>query len=440
MTVTASWEKIVLGGTVLTMEEGSEPIPNGAVAIADGRIAAVGPAEELLEMAPTGDVVTATHCIILPGLVNTHSHLAMTLLRGLADDLPLKEWLEQHIWPAENSHMNRETVRLGTQLAAAEQLLGGVTTTTDMYFFGDEVCAVLAEAGMRGVIAESLIDFPTPRCQTQQEMMEKQRELIEQYNDHPLITPSVAAHSPYTVSAPNLVKEAELAEEAGVPFQIHVSETRWEVEKLLNEKGVSPVAYLADLGVLSDRVIAAHCVHVSPEDIAILAEFETGVSHNPVSNLKLASGVSPVPAMLESGVKIGLGTDGAASNNTLDLLRDMQLTALLHKGMTGDPTALPARKMVEMATIDGARVLGLEAAVGTLKEGREADLICIDTDRPHTSPQFDPYSHLVFAARAADVKHVIVHGKVVVRNRRLETIDLEEVLTQVNATAERIRK
>jgi 5-methylthioadenosine/S-adenosylhomocysteine deaminase len=439
MNVAAAWDMIVLGGTVLTIEEGSDPITSGAVAIADGKIAAVGPAEELLELAPTGEVLTASNCIIMPGLVNTHSHLAMTLLRGLADDLPLIEWLEHHIWPAEKTHMNRDTVRLGTRLAVAEQLLSGVTTTTDMYFFGDEVCAVLADAGMRGVIAESLIDFATPRCATPEEMMAKQRELIEEYRDHDLITPSIAAHSPYTVSAPNLVKEAELADEFGVPFQIHLSETAWEVEKLLDEKGASPVAYLAGLGVLSERVVAAHCVHLSPEDIDLISEFEVGVSHNPVSNLKLASGVSPVPAMVSRGVKLGLGTDGAASNNTLDLMRDMQLTALLHKGTSGDPTALPARKMVEMATIDGARVLGLDERIGTLTEGREADLICVDTDRAHATPMYDPYSHLVFAARAADVRHVVVRGKVTVRKGQVETIDLEALQAEVESIAEQIR-
>jgi 5-methylthioadenosine/S-adenosylhomocysteine deaminase len=439
MSVVASWEKIVLGGTVLTMEPGSAPLSNGAVAVADGCIAAVGPAEELLEMAPTGDVVTATNCVILPGLVNTHSHLAMTLLRGLADDLPLQDWLEHHIWPAEKAHMNRDTVRLGTQLAAAEQLLAGVTTTTDMYFFGDEVASVLAEIGMRGVVAESLIDFPTPRCNTPEEMMEKQRELIEQFQDHPLITPSIAAHAPYTVSAKNLVAEAELAEEYGVPFQIHLSETRWEVEKLLQEKGVSPVTYLADLGVLSERTIAAHCVHLSPEDIDLLAEFVVGVSHNIVSKLKLASGVAPVPSLVERGVKLGLGTDGAASNNTLDLLRDMQLTALVHKGTAGDPTTLPARKVLEMATVDGARVLGIDDSVGTIAEGRQADLICIDTDSAHATPLYDPYSHIVFAARAADVRHVMVGGRVVVRNRRLGTVDLEAIQAQAHTVADRIR-
>ena len=439
MSSDANWDMLVVGGTVLTMEPGSEPIRNGAVAIADGRVAAVGPAEELLELAPSGEVLNAGNCVILPGLVNTHSHLAMTVLRGIADDLPLKQWLEEHIWPVEKEHITRDVVRLGTELAVAEQLLAGVTTTTDMYFFADEVCAVLAEAGMRGVIAESLIGFPTPRCATSDEMLEKQRELIEAYREHPLILPSVAAHSPYSVSAKDLVREAELAEEYGVPMQIHLSETSWEVEQLLSEKGVSPVAYLADLGVLSDRTVAAHCVHVSPEDIDLLAEFEAGVSHNPVSNLKLASGVAPVPAMVAAGVKVGLGTDGAASNNTLDLLRDMQIAALLHKGITGDPTVLPAKAMIEMATSEGARVLGLSDRIGRLTEGREADLICIKVEGPHTAPMYDPYSHLVFAARAADVRHVVIRGRIVVRNRALQTLDLDRIEAQTREFSESVR-
>jgi len=434
----ANWDMLVVGGTVLTMEPDGEPIKNGAVAVADGCIAAVGPAEELLELSPSGEVLNAGNSIILPGLVNTHSHLAMSLLRGIADDIPLKDWLEGHIWPAESKFMDRDTVRLGTELAVAEQLLAGITTTTDMYFFGDEVSTVLADAGMRGVVAESLIDMSTPRCATPEEMLEKQRELLDAFSGHPLITPSVAAHSPYSVSASNLVKEAELAEEYEVPMQIHLSETRWEIEKLFEEKGVSPVAYLADLGVLSERTVAAHCVHVSSEDIELLAEFEAGVSHNPVSNLKLGSGVSPVPAIMAGGVTVALGTDGAASNNTLDLLRDMQLAALLHKGISGDPTILPARAMIEMATVNGARVLGLDN-VGTLAEGRQADLICVAVDGPHTAPMYDPYSHLVFAARSHDVRHVVIRGRIVVRNHELQTMDHERVETQARELSEMIR-
>jgi 5-methylthioadenosine/S-adenosylhomocysteine deaminase len=336
--------------------------------------------------------------------------------------------------------MDRDMVRIGTQLAAAEQLLAGVTTTTDMYFFGDEVARALAEAGMRGVVSEPVIGFETPRCKNPQEMMERQLELIAEYRDHPLITPSVAAHSPYTVSAPDLVREAEIAEEHCVPFQIHLSETRWEVETLLDEKGVSPVAYLADLGVLSDRTVAAHCVHVSSEDIDLLTEFEVGVSHNPASNLKLASGIAPIPAMIAGGVRVALGTDGAASNNTLDLMRDMQLTALLHKGTSGDATVLPARSMVEMATIDGAKVLGLGNKIGSLVEGNDADLICVAVDGAHTTPMYDPYSHLVFSARASDVRHVLVRGRVAVRNHQLETIDLETVQAGARTFTERLRE
>ena len=427
MTEPASWELLVLGGTILTMEPDRPPLEDGAVAIARGRIAAVGPAEDLVDQAPTGKVLDATDCLVLPGLVNTHCHMAMTVLRGIADDLPLKSWLEEHIWPAERSHMSRETVRVGTELAAAEQLLAGVTTVTDMYFFGDEVAAVLDRVGMRGVVSEPMIDFPTPRCATTDEMFARQQELVESYREHPLIRPSVAAHSAYSVSAPNLVREAELADDAGVPLQIHLSETRWEVEQLLESKGVSPVAYLADLGVLSERTVAAHCVHLSPEDVDILAEFEVGVSHNPASNLQLASGIAPVPAMLSRGLSVGLGTDGAASNNSLDLLRDLQLTSLLHKGTSGDPTVLPARRLLEMATTDGARVLGLGERIGTLAPGMEADLVCLSMAGPHATPVYDPLSHLAYAARSSDVRHVLVRGRLVVADRQLRTIDLEEV-------------
>ena len=439
MDPTPSWDLLVLGGTVLTLEPGSEPVPGAAVAISGGRIAAVGPAEELLEMAPAGEVLDAGGCLVLPGLVNTHSHLPMTLLRGLADDLPLRTWLEEHIWPAEREHVNRETVRIGTELAAAELLLNGVTTVADMYFFDDEVGAVLARVGMRGVVAEGLIDFPTPRCATVDEMLEKQRELAEAFRDHPLITPAISPHSPYTVSAANLVREAELAEELDVPLHIHLAETRWEVEKLLEEKGASPVAYLAELGVLSERTVAAHCVHLSEEDIEILAQEGVGVSHNPVSNLKLASGIAPVPRMLAAGVKLSIGTDGTASNNRLDVLRDVQLAALLHKGVSGDPTVLPARTALELATIGGARVLGLEDRVGTLSEGKEADLVCIALEGPNAVPLYDPESHLIYAARSADVRHVLVRGRVLVRDRELETIDLERVRAQAAEVTRQIR-
>jgi 5-methylthioadenosine/S-adenosylhomocysteine deaminase len=318
-----------------------------------------------------------------------------------------------------------------------EQLLAGVTTTTDMYFFEDEVGAVLDRAGMRAVIGESLMERPTPSCASTEEMVERQRELVARYADHPLITPAIASHAPYSVSAPNLVLQAELAEELDVPLQVHLAETRWEVDTLLKDKGVSPVAYLADLGILSERVVAAHCVHVSPEDIELLAEFEVGVAHNPVSNLKLASGVSPVTLLLAGGVEVGLGTDGPASNNTLDLLRDLQVAALLHKGVTGDPTVLPARTLVELATAGGARVLGLGDRIGTLAPGFEADLVCLDITGAHATPLVDPFSHLVFSARSGDVRHVLVRGRRVVADRRVQTLDEDEVKARARETAAR---
>jgi len=435
----ANWEKLVLGGIVLSMEEDAAPIPQGAVAIEGGKIAAVGAAEDLLEKAPTCEVIDAAGCIVMPGLVNTHSHLAMSLLRGLADDLPLKTWLEEHIWPAEAKVMDSKTVALGTRLAAAEQLLGGVTTTTDMYFFADVVCEVLAAAGQRAVVAESLIDASTPCCAGPDEMLEKQRELCEAWRDHPLITPSIAAHAPYTVGAKSLIREAELAEEYNVPLQIHLSETRWEVETSLEKHKLSPVAYLESLGFLSEQVVAAHCVHLAPEDIGILAENGVGVSHNPVSNLKLASGLSPVPQMLEAGVRVGLGTDGAASNNTLDLLRDLQIASLLHKGTGGDPTAMPARTVLEMATRIGASVLGLGERVGRLRIGFEADIACFDYRTAHSTPMYDPFSHMAYAARASDTRHVLVGGNVVVRGGMLETMDLEGILAESREVARIIR-
>jgi 5-methylthioadenosine/S-adenosylhomocysteine deaminase len=433
-----SWDLLILGRMVLTMDDGVEPIKGGAVAVADGKIVEIGPASSLLEKAPTCEVLDAGNCLVMPGLVNTHSHLAMSLLRGLADDLPLKTWLEEHIWPAEGKFMDRETVALGTRLAVAEQLLGGITTTTDMYFFADAVCEVLAEAGMRGVIAESLIDASTPRCATPEEMAAKQRELCEAWSNHPLITPSIAAHAPYTVCAANLVKEAELADEFGVPLQIHLSETRWEVETSIESKGASPVAYLEDLGFLSEQVVAAHCVHLDQRDIEILAENRVGVSHNPVSNLKLASGIAPVPAMLEAGVRLGLGTDGAASNNTLDLLRDLQIAALLHKSISGDPTTLPAPAVLSAATRGGAGILGLGDRVGVLKPGMEADIACFALDHAHSTPIYDPWSHMVFAARASDARHVVVRGKVVVRDQKLTTMDLDEIHSKSAEVAAKI--
>lgn len=426
---------IITNGTVLSMAPGSQPLVDGAVAVRDGRIVAVAPAAELVEQVPTTSILDAGGGLILPGFVNTHTHLAMTLLRGFADDLLLQEWLSKHIWPAEGEFMRPGSVAVGTRLAAAECIRAGVTTVCDMYFFGLEIGEVLAETGLRAVVSEGLLDYPTPAAPTPEDALRLSRELLERFRSHPLISGALAPHAPYSVSAANLVKAAELAEDFGAPLMIHLAETRKEVDDLLRDKGVTPAAYLADLGILSERTIAAHCVHVSPDDLELLAELEVGVATNTVSNLKLSSGVAPVPQMLAAGVKVGFGTDGAASNNTLDLLRDAQLAALLYKGVSGSPTCLPARQLGEMLTIGGARVLGLGDRVGSLEVGKEADVVCLGIDAPHATPLHEPFSHLAYSARAADVLHVVVRGRILMQNRELLTIDEKAAMADARHTA-----
>ncbi|MGE5236304.1 MAG: amidohydrolase family protein [Acidobacteriota bacterium] len=429
------FDLIVRGGTVLTMAPGARPVPDGAVAVKDGAIVAVGPERELADGASDVPTLDAGGGLILPGFVNTHTHLAMTLLRGFADDLPLVDWLEKHIWPTEKILMSADHVETGTRLAAAESLRAGVTCVCDMYFHAERVIKAVADIGLRAVVPESLIDFATPACPTPEAALKRQRELLEQYRDHRLAVPAVAAHAPYSVSAVNLVKEAELADEFGAPLIIHLAETRWEVEKIMAEKGVSPVAYLADLGVLSERMVAAHCVHVSEGDLDLLAEFDVGVASNPVSNLKLSSGVAPLPQMLSRGLKVSFGTDGAASNNTLDLLRDVQLAALLYKGISGDPTCMPAQTVVELLTLGGANVLGLADKIGSLEVGKRADIVCLALDQLHATPSYDPYAHVVYAARATDVRHVVVDGRTVVENGRMLTCDETELCDRVREVA-----
>jgi len=432
-------ELIVTGGTVLTMVPGADPIPDGAVAVRSREIVAVGPASDLAASFPDALSLYADGGLILPGFVNTHTHLGMCAIRGIADDLPLMTWLEEHIWPAERAMMDLGMTALGTRLAAAESLLAGVTCVCDMYFHALTVVEACREVGIRAVVPESLIDFPTPASPTPEVALARQRELLTIMRDDPLIVPAVAAHAPYSVSAANLVKEAELAEEFDAPLIIHVAETRWETEKIRAEKGSSPVKYLADLGILTERTVAAHCVHVDAQDLDLLLEFNAGVASNPVSNLKLSSGIAPLPQMISRGIKVGLGTDGAASNNTLDLLRDAQLAALLYKGVTGDPTCLPATKLAEVLTLDGARVLGLADRVGSLEPGKRADLVCIGLDRPHAWPVYNPFSHLAYAARAADVMHVVVDGRIVVQNRQLKTIDITALRGEAAQAAARVR-
>lgn len=425
------WDLLITGGLVLSLDNGVGTFKNGAVAVTGDRIAAVGPAEDF-QRASAGRVLDAAGGIIMPGLVNTHTHAAMTLFRGLADDLPLMNWLNDHIFPAE-AKLTDETVYWGSLLACAEMIRCGTTCFCDMYLFEDAVARAAADAGMRAVVGEVLFDAPSPNYGPLEKGFAYTESLIEKWAGHPLVTIAVEPHSPY-LCAPELLKEAAaLAKRHHLPLVMHLSETRSEVDQVKEKYGKTPVQHLADLEVLSGNLVADHCVVLTDKDMDLLKEFNVKVSHNPESNMKLASGIAPVPALLERGVCVGLGTDGCASNNDLDLFSEMDTAAKLHKVASLDPTATDADTVLGMATTSGGRVLGMGDAIGSLKPGKKADLIVIDTDKPHLTPIYHPVSHLVYAARGNDVTATVIGGRVVMEAGRQCTIDLDRVIEKVAA-------
>ncbi len=429
---------LVTNGTVLTMDARDSRIDAGAVAVRGGEIAAVDSAAALADCR-AARVIDAGGGIIMPGLINTHTHAAMTCFRGLADDLPLNKWLQEHIFPAE-SRLNPDMVYRGTLLACAEMILSGTTCFCDMYLFEDAVARAAGDAGLRAVVGEVLYDFPSPNYGVLEKGFAYTRELIEQWKNHPLVTIAVEAHSTY-LCAPDLITEAaSIAAENNLPFVIHLSETQDEVAQIRERYGVTPAGYLAEQGVLRPNLLACHCVHLTPEDMALLKEFDVKVSHNPESNMKLASGIAPIPELLREGVTVGLGTDGCASNNDLDLFMEMDMAAKLHKVHTLDPTVMDARTVLRMATIDGARALGLDEQIGSLEKGKRADMIVLDTCRPHLTPMYDPCSHLVYAAKGSDVVGSIVEGRVLMENRMLETLEMEKILRDIRHIAETVVK
>ncbi len=427
------WDLLVTGGLVLSLDKNLGTIENGAVAVAGDRIVAVGPAENF-SRSGAARVLDARGGIIMPGLVNTHTHAAMTLFRGLADDLPLMTWLGDHIFPAE-AKLTDETVYWGSLLACAEMIRSGTTCFCDMYLFEDAVARAAADAGIRAVVGEVLFDFPSPNYGALENGFAYTQSLISKWAGHPLITIAVEPHSPY-LCAPDLFKKAAaLAKRHHIPLVTHLSETRNEVDQIKEKYGKTPVQHLAELGVLSDSLVAAHCVVLTDEDMDLLKSFDVKVSHNPESNMKLASGISPVPALLERGVCLGLGTDGCASNNDLDLFSEMDTAAKLHKVNTLDPTAADAPTVLGMATGAGARVLGMKDTIGSLCPGKMADLIVVDTKKPHLTPMYVPESHLVYAARGDDVSTTVIGGRVVMEEGRLCTIDLDRVIEKITAIA-----
>ncbi len=424
---------IIKGKYVLPMDADLSIIENGMVVVKENEIAVVGKERELRSEYEAQGMIDTGNSIIMPGLINTHTHAAMTYFRGLADDLPLDEWLEKHIWPAEAKYVNPDFVRKASELACLEMIKTGTTCFNDMYFFQETTADIAGKAGMRAVIGEGILNFPSPSCKTPNEAINKTLGFINTYKDNELVKVAFAPHSVYAFNKDVLLKIKELAQKNNMLIHIHASETKKEVEDAKKKYGKSPVAYLDELGFLGENVIAAHSVWLDEDDLNIIKDRHVKVSHCPISNMKLASGIAPISEMLERNIVVGLGTDGVASNNTLDLFSDMRTCALLHKVNKLEPTVMSAREVVRMATIDGAKSLGLDSKIGSLEVGKRADLVTINLDKPHLTPIYNPYSHLVYCVSGEDVNDVIINGKVIMRDREMRTIDEERVLREASS-------
>ena len=423
---------LISGGTVVTMDAEFRVIEDGAVAIEGDTIVAVGARSDIAPGARAARTIDASGALVTPGMINGHAHAAMSLFRGVAEDHSLDDWLQKYIFPAEARNVTDEFVLWGTRLGVLEMLRGGITTYADMYYFEDVVASVTKEAGMRGVLGQTVVDFPAPDHKTPAVAFAYTQKFIDRWKGDALITPAVAPHSIYTVSTENLKAAAALARRNGVPILIHVAEAPFESEMSRKKYGASPVAYLDSIGVLGPDVIAAHSVWVDAADIATLVRRGVGSIHNPSSNMKLASGVMPVVDLLAAGEAIGLATDSAASNNNQDLFQEMNIAAKLQKVTRMDPRALPARQTVELATIGGARAMHLDRQIGSLEAGKKADLILINTNATHSTPMYNVYSLLVYALNAHDVRTAVIAGKVVMDGRVMMTMDKPGILAKAH--------
>ncbi|WP_456408664.1 amidohydrolase family protein [Caldithrix abyssi] len=428
---------------VLTMDSELRQFEPGAVAVKGDEIVAVDKEEAILKKYNAREVVNCQDKVLMPGLVNAHTHVPMTLLRGVADDLRLDVWLLGHMMPVEREFVSPEFVRLGTLMASAELIRSGVTTFADMYYYEEQVAQAAAEAGLRAVCGETVIKFPSPDAQSYEESLEYTRDFIKRWKDHPLITPSVAPHAPYTCTAEILQAATELALEFDVPVQIHLAETKQEVETMRREHGIPVIPYIRKIGMLEAKIIGAHLVHVDEGEMHTLKNFNVGVVHNPSSNLKLASGFAKVTQMSAMGINVGIGTDGPASNNDLDMFEEMRLASFIAKGITNDPTALPAPHVLTMATRIGAQALHLDKQIGSIEAGKKADLILIDTSAIHNSPRYKreekmSFAQIVYATKTFDVTDVLVNGKFLMRDKKLLTLDEESLLKEAQNFARRI--
>jgi len=434
---------LLTNALVLSMDEKLAQYDPGAVAVLGDSIIAIGPEDKILKEYSAKETFDCGGKILMPGLINAHTHVPMTLLRGIADDLRLDVWLQGYLWPVEREFVSPEFVRLGTQIACAEFIRSGVTTFNDMYFFEEDVAQATAEAGLRAVCGQTVLKFPTSDAPSYEDGIARAREFIQRWKGHALIVPAIAPHAPYTTTPEMLRETAELAKEFDVPLHIHLAETSFEVENMRNENGMPVIPYVKKQGLFEAKVIAAHCVHVDIGEIRTLKNHGAGVSHNPSSNLKLASGFAPVTKMLEAGLNVGIGTDGPASNNDLDMFEEVRLASFVAKAASNDPTSVPAQTALTMATRLGAQALHLGHLTGSLTPGRRADLIVVDTSPLHNSPRFrrdqnNAYAQIVYAAKSTDVTDVMVNGKWLMRDRELLTLNEKDLLVQAQEVALKI--
>jgi len=441
--MTQQVDTLFINAHILTMDEHLTQYTSGALAVKGDKIVAVGPEVEIKKEYTANETMDCKGKILMPGLVNAHTHVPMTLLRGIADDLRLDVWLQGYMWPVEREFASREFVHLGTSIACAELIRSGVTTFNDMYFYEDEVANATAKAGMRAVCGQSILKFPTPDAKSYDDSMEQARDYIKRWKGHPLIIPSIAPHAPYTCTDEILRQTSELAQEFDVPLHTHLAETSFEVENMRNENSMPVIPYVKKQGLLEAKVIAAHCVHIDAGEIRTLHHAGAGVSHNPSSNLKLASGFAPVTKMLDVGLNVGIGTDGPASNNDLDMFEEVRLAAFIAKAVTNDPTSLPASQALLMGTRLGAQALHIGHLTGSLTPGRRADLILVDLSPLHNSPSFkrsadNTYAQIVYASKSTDVSDVMINGKFVMRDRQLLTVNEGELLAEAADIAKKI--
>jgi 5-methylthioadenosine/S-adenosylhomocysteine deaminase len=432
---------IIKADYLLTMEDDLAVIRNGAVAVTGTDITAAGTFSDISQKYTSDNVMEGENRVVFPGLINTHTHAAMVYFRGIADDLPLQEWLEKHIWPNEMKWLSREFVNDAVELACLEMLKAGVTTYADMYFYQDAAGRKLEKAGMRGVLGSGIIDFPWKDvARTPDDYFKNCEALIDNWKGNELVTPCVAPHATFTCGPDNYKRAKEMADKYDVPLHTHLAETQFEVAECQKRYGKTPVEYLDSIGFLSERVSAAHCVWLSDREIEILAEKKVGVAHCIESNLKLASGIAPLPKMLDAGVTVALGTDGTASNNDLSILGEMSTAAKVHKAVSMDATAVDSRTALMMATKNGADILGLGDKTGSIKAGKKADLVMARLDRPHLTPVYNIYSLITYCMSRGDIESVMVNGKIVIDKRKATTLDESEVINKARDWQKKIQE